>query len=361
MRKERAMLAVVLSFCFLSVGLGIFAVAQSTLWVCIAAGSSLIGILGLWLNMFYYPGHPEILKRWEGRSQGLQGWSRGLEKTKDGKKVLYARLPPVNRLIRRYPRLILAYLPALFGSMVSVVVFLNALDGGAFYSESGWPILIGLYALSFACCSFQSLGFFASAELLQRKLLNKPRNFFWDMIINFVFAIPFIAIQALLWVIMILALLRDEDDDEKIPRIEKFTFNMIQTVFVAGLYAFIVGFQCFMAFNMAGIAMHEKRRYSLREATARLRKEGKGIALGLFTSEIILVYLALACYLFPVIAWLYRFGLGELGAMIGFLAVALLWQWSIMVEHLSLLLLYLREEAPETVKDFVNYSGTVWD
>lgn len=202
-----------------------------------------------------------------------------------------------------------------------------------------WFILY-IYLLTFICFSFFILGYLALGEILQKRLFKIRKNFLIDMSINYIYAIPFIAILSLVWIIFVFS--SDEEDHHYIP------LSITDALRSLSLYAIFVVLKYYTYINLAIIAVEDKYiKIHFRESFEFLRNEKENLFFIWFRSG------AIPAVLFFITLWLYMWGkvlnlINPIIFIILFIGSFLLMiLWSLLSEQISFLLHFIKTRHKE--------------
>ena len=125
-------------------------------------------------------------------------------------------------------------------------------------------IVVWFFVLSFICFSFYILGYLLLGEILQRKLSVSKKNIFIDLIVNFIYAIPFIIILSFLWAIFIFV---KDKENRNMPT------SIASAIKSFSLYALLIMFKYYTYINLAIIVFGDRKRCSLRDSFIFFKKE----------------------------------------------------------------------------------------
>ncbi len=197
-----------------------------------------------------------------------------------------------------------------------------------------WIYPIYFYILSFICFSFYILGYLSLGEILQRRFLKVNKNFIFDMIINYVYSIPFIAILSLIWVILLFI------KDEKSKNIPSSFLNAIKLLSIYGLFIIL---KYYTYTNLAIIALEDKYKgIPFKESFQYLKKERTNLFFIWFRSG------ALVAFPFLIIIGLglwnlkFQFMNTLVLSMLFFSSLVLFFFWGLLSEQLSFLFYFLK-------------------
>lgn len=111
--------------------------------------------------------------------------------------------------------------------------------------------LIGLmYVYSFICISIYMLGYLLTGEILQRMFGQAKRHIIIEMVWNYIYAIPFLLILSLLWVIFALFTSRD--------KVQNMSIRIWHSLKNLSLYALYEGFKYYAYINLAKISFSDR-------------------------------------------------------------------------------------------------------
>ena len=135
---------------------------------------------------------------------------------------------------------------------------------------SGVPqVLVYSYLLSFIGCSLYVLGYLTLGEIFQRKMRTHRHNIFTDLVIDYYYAIPYIAILSVLWIVFIFTSGRKENE----TRLESIASSLRSF----SIYALLITMKYLTFSSLAMIALNDRRNHSFKEASEFMLKHSQGI------------------------------------------------------------------------------------
>jgi hypothetical protein len=241
----------------------------------------------------------------------------------------------IIKLLKKNPILIFPY----FASIILIVLFLiiefknfYILDILKFLPFGLFNLIIYPFALSFICFSFYILGYLTLGEILQRKLSVPRRNILIDLIIDYIYAIPFIIILSFLWIIFIF--IKDKED-RNIPS------SVMTALKRFSLYALPVIFKYYTYINLAMIAFEDRKTYSFKESFNFFVRERAQILGIWFRAGIIAAIPFLLTAI--LMMWNYKFHFidEKIPAAIGGIFLLLYFLFGLLSEQISFLLYFV--------------------
>ena len=202
-----------------------------------------------------------------------------------------------------------------------------------------WIILIYLYLLSFICFSFFILGYLALGEILQRHFSRARSNFVVDMVINYIYAIPFIAILSLVWIIF---LFLKDDKNKDIPS------SFMNALRRFSLYGLLIILKYYTYINLAIIAFEDRHRnIPFRESFQYLKNERGNLFFIWFRSGAIIGIPFLIGA--GLVAWNQKFNFidSRIPFAIFGISFVLFFLWGLLSEQLSFLLYFIQSRHKE--------------
>jgi hypothetical protein len=200
--------------------------------------------------------------------------------------------------------------------------------------------LVYPYALSFICVSFFILGYLSLGEVLQRRLSSAPKPFIVDLVIDYVYALPFIAILSLLWCVF-LFLNKKKDHD--------LTSSLITTFQDMSLYLMMIAVKYYTYVNLAIIAYEDEYKIMpLKESFEFMKKHKEGFLVTLKRSGLFLAFCLIGALVFFI--WNERFHWVHskmIGITIGVLMVAQ-FLFALLSEQLMILAYFIKTRHPES-------------
>jgi hypothetical protein len=231
-------------------------------------------------------------------------------------------------------------------SIISIIIFL-VFEFKTFYlfeaiknlHFGSWIILIYPYLLSFICFSFFILGYLALGELLKRYFHRTKKNFIVSMAINYIYAIPFIAILSLVWLIFLFI---KDDKNKSIPS------SFMNALRKLSFYGLLIMLKYYTSINLAIIAFEDRNRcIPLRESFQYLNSERENLFFIWFRSGAIMGIPFLISA--GLVAWNEKFNFMDnqiLFAIAG-ISFVLLFLWGLLSEQLSFLLYFIQSRHKE--------------
>jgi hypothetical protein len=202
-----------------------------------------------------------------------------------------------------------------------------------------WIILIYPYLLSFICFSFFILGYLALGEILQRCFHRAKNNFILDMIINYIYAIPFIAILSLVWIIFLFI---KDDKNKSIPS------SFMNALRRFSLYGLLILLKYYTFINLAIIAFEDRHRgIPFKESFQYLKSERGNLFFIWFKSGAIIGIPFLIGV--GLVAWNEKFNFidSRIPFAIFGISFVLFFLWGLLSEQLSFLLYFIQSRHKE--------------
>lgn len=138
----------------------------------------------------------------------------------------------------------------------------------------GLKFVIIFYTFSLICMSIYMIGYLITGEVLQRMFKLQKRNFILDMILNFLYSLPFLLILTFLWVIFALLANRDNNRSMSIR-----FWHSLQNF---SLYALFEGFKYYTYINLARFSFSDIHTHVYSSESRKLFTENKASFLKIF-------------------------------------------------------------------------------
>lgn len=286
-----------------------------------------------------------FLKIWKEKDYWAQEEAR-IKKIEAGDKnsLQYRLLHPFNndlntlKLLSQDPVLALPFVV----SIIFISLFLywefstKTLLGieGAFLVDGwkGW--LLYVFVLSFVCTSLFIMGYLILAEIMQRRQQKARHYMLVDMVINYFYAIPFIIILSIFFIIFVFI---GNKENQSTPSSIGDAFRSFS------VYALLIVLKYYTYINLAIIACEDHHQsIPFRTSFEFFDKERKSLFFIWCQSGLVFVFAS--ALIFVSIPWIEFFGGSSMWTLIAYIIALFLWiLWGLMVEQISFLRYFLEK------------------
>ncbi|MFW6015540.1 MAG: hypothetical protein ACOCRK_03820 [bacterium] len=267
-------------------------------------------------------------------------WKKQIRRQKEVEAIPYLRNIihqeeqdiKIIKLLKKEPSLGIPY----FTSIILIVLFL-IIELKNFYildilQFGTFNIGIYFFTLSFICFSFYIVGYLTLGEMLQRKISVPKRSIFIDLILDYIYSIPFIIIISSVWVIFIF--IKDKNN-RNIPS------SIITGLKRFSVYSLLIIFKYYTYINLAMITFKDKKTYSFKDSFNFFIKERAQILKIWFRSGIIVAIPFLVSAV--LIMWNSKFHFidKKIPIIIGGIFLLLYFLFGLLSEQISFLLYFI--------------------
>lgn len=219
---------------------------------------SLVSFVGLLLVLIKYLKDRENF--WKKGEQAYQIIPESLRRERTEQDIT------ILKILKQKPILALPYSTSLILIAVFFIFefkahFVSNIITSTFHLQySSWyAFLLYIYILLFILFSFSFLSYLSTAELMKRISGGKGGFFIFNVIKNYIYAIPFILIYSILWLVFFILHSSREKENERFPN------KIISTLKDLSLYMFITMIRYFIFINLAS-KIFENKGFSFKDS-----------------------------------------------------------------------------------------------
>lgn len=243
--------------------------------------------------------------------------------------------------IRKMPSIIWPFILFLMATVSFLIVEIKYLFVfKLFLSGPIWMIVVYFYFLVFMVISFFMLSYMAVGEILQRKFSKAKHHFAIDMLLDYIVAIPFIALFSFVFILFLF---------RKREKRENLVLYYTKTI---GWFAGIIALKYFIYLNLAMIAFEDRFKWvNVKEALQLLKQEAGAFYKIFINSGLILATIAFNALMLTI--WNEHFQIVSQQKLMLSAGVLLLaaFLFGLFIEQIAFLMHFIKMRHPQCLDD----------